>query len=402
MDTLTDQEKNLTKRRMVTLVSFFLLGLCNNFGYVVMLSSAHDILDTLSHSGNETSNSTKYFDGYVRECNRLSTGVILLADIIPGLLIKTISPFLALYINRRMVFCITLTFASFFIVANAKSELMATIGVALTSMSSGLGEPTLLAYMSYFDRSTITAWSSGTGGAGILGSLTYVTLTSFFGLSPTITMYLMLIVPIVMAVTFWVVLEHPNTDEVKIINNDSRESLTNSSITNKLAEKLSYIPSLANFMIPLCLVYFFEYLINQGLFELIYFKNISFSHNEQYRWYQVLYQVGVFISRSTVSFFPIEKLWILALLQAINFIFFLFQSLYSFTPSIYIIFALIAYEGLLGGSGYVNTYHNIAKKVPKEKQEFAMSITSLSDCLGITLAGFAAMPIHNTICQIPN
>lgn len=41
------------KSKMLTLASFWILGLCNNFGYVVMLSSAHDILKSKSaNSGN--------------------------------------------------------------------------------------------------------------------------------------------------------------------------------------------------------------------------------------------------------------------------------------------------------------------------------------------------------------
>lgn len=33
------------KTRWRNLVAFWILGLCNNYGYVVMLSAAHDILD---------------------------------------------------------------------------------------------------------------------------------------------------------------------------------------------------------------------------------------------------------------------------------------------------------------------------------------------------------------------
>lgn len=50
-------------------------------------------------------------------------------------------------------------------------------------------------------------------------------------------------------------------------------------------------------------------------FELVYFDNIWLTHSEQYRWYQVLYQLGVFVSRTSVNLFPIEKIWILSILQ---------------------------------------------------------------------------------------
>jgi battenin len=40
----------------------------------------------------------------------------------------------------------------------------------------GFGEITFLQYSSYFSKNTVSAWSSGTGGAGILGSLSYLGL----------------------------------------------------------------------------------------------------------------------------------------------------------------------------------------------------------------------------------
>ncbi|XP_060846817.1 battenin [Rhopalosiphum padi] len=388
------------KASILTLASFWILGLCNNFGYVVMLSSAHDILNSNSATsgGNKTVSLNSTQEEYKRECNHLSTGVILLADIIPGLLIKTFSPFFALYINRRLSLCISLTIASFITVAKANTELVAAVGVALTSMASGLGESTLLSYMINYERNVITSWSSGTGAAGILGALTYAGLTGVFHLSPSTTMYLMLSVPFLMAVSFWVLLEHPKKDQISTMPNDCPDLSTNS---QSLSNKLSYVPSLLKFMIPLGLVYFFEYLINQGLFELVYFEKIWLTHAEQYRWYQVLYQLGVFVSRTSVNLFPIEKIWILTILQGFNVVFFLIETLYSFTPNIYIIFAMIGFEGLLGGGAYANSYHNIMKKVPKERQEFSMAMTSLSDSIGVTLAGLLAIPLHNRICYIP-
>lgn len=50
-------------------------------------------------------------------------------------------------------------------------------------------------------RNVITSWASGTGAAGILGALAYATLTGLFKLSPSTTMYLMLSVPALMAIS---------------------------------------------------------------------------------------------------------------------------------------------------------------------------------------------------------
>jgi len=63
-----------TKLLQCTHIKYFrLLGLCNNFGYVVMLSAAHDILKqepTANSTEPVTHNTTNKLD-----CNTLSTGV---------------------------------------------------------------------------------------------------------------------------------------------------------------------------------------------------------------------------------------------------------------------------------------------------------------------------------------
>ena len=36
---------------------------------------------------------------------------------------------------------------------------------------------------------------------------------------------------------------------------------------------------------------------------------------------------------------------------------------FGFLPSMYLVFLIVLYEGLLGGAAYVNTFHNIALEV---------------------------------------
>jgi battenin len=98
------------------------------------------------------------------------------------------------------------------------------------------------------------------------------------------------------------------------------------------SEKIIYVKTLIHFMIPLGLVYLFEYFINQGLFEMVYFPDTFIDHDSQYRWYQVTYQIGVFISRSSVNLVHIKNIWMMAVLQGINVIFFryLFKFLLIF------------------------------------------------------------------------
>jgi hypothetical protein len=49
--------------------------------------------------------------------------------------------------------------------------------------------------------------------------------------------------------------------------------------------------------------------------------------------------------------------------QFLNVIFFTFEAVYLFIPSIWIVFAAVLWEGLLGGAAYVNTFYRISAEV---------------------------------------
>lgn len=126
-----------------------------------------------------------------------------------------------------------------------------------------------------FRRNVISTWSSGTGGAGIAGALAYATLITL-GFTPKTTLLVMIIVPAIEAVAFYGLLRTPQT----IPRNDSTVSTITTGTTDTAVEvgykddekpltglgsKLRYVPSLMKYIIPLSLVYLFEYFINQGL-----------------------------------------------------------------------------------------------------------------------------------------
>lgn len=122
---------------------------------------------------------------------------------------------------------------------------------------------------------------------------------------------------------------------------------------------------------------------------------------QQYRWYQVTYQIGVFISRSSVNVIQIERTWIMSIIQGFIAMFFLSEAIYLFTPKISLIFFVIFIEGLQGGLAYVNTYYRMSREIPATRKEFAMNVVASSDSIGIIFAGFLAIPTHNWICQMP-
>ncbi|XP_075828340.1 battenin [Microtus pennsylvanicus] len=400
-------------------VGFWILGLCNNFSYVVMLSAAHDILKQEQASGNQSHvepgptplphNSSSRFD-----CNSISTAAVLLADILPTLIIKLLAP-LGLHLlpySPRVLVSGVCSAGSFILVAFSHSVGLSLCGVVLASISSGLGEVTFLSLTAFYPSAVISWWSSGTGGAGLLGSLSYLGLTQA-GLSPQHTLLSMLGIPILLLASYFLLLTSPEAqdpggeDEAEtaarqpLIGAETPESNPGSSWDLSFQERWTVFKGLLRYITPLVLVYFAEYFINQGLFELLYFRNTSLSHAEQYRWYQMLYQAGVFVSRSSLNCCRIRFTWVLALLQCLNLAFLLADVCLSFLPNIYLIFVIILYEGFLGGAAYVNTFHNIALETNDKHREFAMEAACISDTLGISMSGVLALPLHDFLCRLP-
>ncbi|XP_071764931.1 battenin [Centroberyx gerrardi] len=415
---------------------FWLLGLCNNFAYVVMLSAAHDILTkqgsenstaptpatvALDFEGGNSSNSSRY------DCNPVSAAAVLLADILPTLVIKLFAPF---YIHKlpygfRVLFCVSMAVASFLLVSFSATVWMSILGVIFASMSSGLGELSFLSLTVFFSRDVLGGWGSGTGGAGVAGALLYSALTQA-GLSPQITLLIMLVVPFAMVISYFFLLVFPASfpqwrsreEEYAVRGSEERQRLMDESEEEEeeqrekaaredrttgpltFTEKLHVIKGLLRFVFPLGLVYFAEYFINQGLLELLYFPNFYLSHAEQYRWYQTLYQVGVLVSRSSLCCVKIKKLWALALLQVVNAVLLLLSVCYQFLPNAWLVFAIVLYEGLLGGAAYVNTFYFISKETGDRQREFAMAAASVGDSLGIALSGLTAFPVHRYFCSL--
>ena len=233
------------------------------------------------------------------------------------------------------------------------------------------------------------------------------------GLAPKTVILMMVIVPIILIFAYIALPSSSFTKKYKDLmeteksdNSDNENELnenhsnSNNSFKTRVFYGLEMVKPLGKFMLPLFVVYSAEYFINQGLFELLYFKNGPIKkHTDQYRWYNVIYQLAVFISRSSIRYIQFKHLSIFPILQVVNVGIALSQIYLGYMGSIWLVFLLIFWEGLLGGGCYVNAFNRVSIEVPKKNREFAMGVVSIADGVGIAVAGFTAIPVHNAICE---
>jgi len=97
------------------------------------------------------------------------------------------------------------------------------------------------------------------------------------------------------------------------------------------------------------------------------------SIRDAYPTYQTLYQLGVFISRSSSIFFRIHNIYLPSILQFSILCLLILQSLFVIIPSIYPIFVIIFIEGIFGGLVYVNAFHEVREREHEDgDREFAL------------------------------
>ncbi|CAD6445175.1 3bd73db5-ff9e-43b1-9d60-34538f75ab5e [Sclerotinia trifoliorum] len=418
------------------LMAFWLFGLINNVLYVIILSAALDLVGP-----------------------SIPKSVVLLADVMPSFVTKLIAPYFIHkipYWIRILIFC-GLSSGGMLLIAltpTDKSVSTKLFGVILASLSSGGGELSFLGLTHYYGHFSLAAWGSGTGGAGLAGAGLYVLLTTIIGLSVKTSLLASAFLPCIMLLSFFVILPRgplkrasirkdynslPGEDSLNgpLTASDIEDLPADSAAVSLLAPgpaitseaysshsprpsspTLSHDSSKSTFlynfhrasslffpyMLPLLLVYIAEYTINQGVSPTLLYLTPSpgnpFStYRSFYPTYGFIYQLGVFISRSSTPFYRIHNLYLPSFLQIANLFLLISQALWFWIPSVYIIFIIIFWEGLLGGAVYVNTFAEIMEKVDEADREFSLGATSVSDSGGICVAGFLGMVLEVGLCQ---
>ncbi|KAI1770551.1 Batten's disease protein Cln3 [Hypoxylon cercidicola] len=402
------------------LVAFWLFGLINNVLYVIILSAAQDLVGS-----------------------DVPKGLVLLADVLPSFLTKLVAPYFihkVPYWLRIIVFVVGSSLGMFMIALTPpdKSVGVKMAGVVFASLSSGAGELSFLGLTHYYGHMSLAAWGSGTGAAGLVGAGLYVMFTDWFGFSVRNSLLASAFLPVIMLASFFLILpkgplrQSKKAKEYRVvpdrdIEHDGAENdlPTANATSSLLAPELDTASTgivtdkrdpLAKFranvrrakslffpyMLPLLLVYVAEYTINQGVSPTLLFPLESTPFKEYrdfYPMYGFLYQLGVFISRSSIAFVRIRHLYLPSFLQVVNLVVLTLHALLAFIPNVHIIFIIIFWEGLLGGAVYVNTFAEIMEDVPAAEREFSLGATSVSDSAGICIAGFVSMVIEGRLCN---
>ncbi|KAK5710695.1 battenin CLN3 protein [Elasticomyces elasticus] len=398
-------------------IAFWLFGLINNLFYVVLLSAALDLVGPL-----------------------IPKATVLLSSIIPGLLTKLIVPHILYLIphSARTIVLATLSTCGMLVVAVSSSTNISAklAGIVLANISSGAGEVNFLALTHFYSDESLAGWSSGTGGAGLLGAGIYALATTALGFSVRSTLLASAVVPLGMVAAYFLLLpleplaaakgtgaayesvprdgdeddDRLDYSRTGLLEDDDRHHGSSAFVTKPHPPLLTTLrtnvrrtlPLLRPYMLPLFLVYTAEYTLNQGVLPTVLFPLEGTPFNEYrafYPTYSFIYQAGVFVSRSSLPFLRIRQLYTPAMLQVANLALLTIQALTKFIPSVWVVFGIVFWEGLLGGLVYVSTYAAVREEVPEEEREFSLGAVTVSDSAGIFIAGLLGVVMESQLCS---
>lgn len=176
--------------------------------------------------------------------------------------------------------------------------------------------------------------------------------------------------------------------------------------TCSLYDRTRLVLSLWPYMIPLFTVYFAEYALQSGAWTSIGFPSPQDpkARAEFYHYGNWIYQIGVFLSRSSGTIFnaSLTTLWILPGIQFSLLLFFIWVvAIYHIWYS-WSLLILCFLAGLLGGGVYVNAYTRINSDIPAAQNEFALSSASVADSFGIILADVTGLFIQSCLYMSNN
>ena len=260
------------------IASFFLFGVLNNILYVIILSAALDLVPPSTPKG-----------------------LVAFFNIFPSLTTKLLWPYLVPgnpQYARRILVCTAASWSGMVLIAAVDSTTPRLLGIGMASFSSGFGEMTFLQLSTTLptprlSRDALSAWSSGTGGAGIGGAALWWILR---GLGVRRGLGLASFLPFAFPAVFWLLLprfppsgedhmdgvyaEHGQAQGQPIFAVDEDDASRHSEeghgarkvfisqapraqVVLTAQEKIALAkPMILRYMLPLFLVFAFEYIIN--------------------------------------------------------------------------------------------------------------------------------------------
>eukprot|EP00854_Cymbomonas_tetramitiformis_P003311 gene3311-4167_t len=365
-------------------------GLLNNNGYCVVTAAAQDLAKNVF----DADNLMPLFNFTLVAAAFLSTGL-------NATIFARFEHFTRIQGLLGIVTCGYLVLAASTLVHSKSGFVIALVGSILVGTTQAAGEVINLAFLKGFPPELLGAWGAGTGLSGLAGpgfliimrSLGVPTSIIFLCQIPTVIVYF------VLAKYLHTVRKtlHGEEEEPKdkqpleaplLLATDEQVRDENSPLEKGLMKRedvMTVFHSAGFIVFHLVAVYALEYSIYPGFVDRDTVElrdSDSFIQKNTYTLAWMAYNIGVTLSRVSVSFFRVSRLYLVTLLQFCNCLGWSLEAYYHFLPSCmgnagyYLMLVWIIFVGLMGGTAYSNCNHqmNTSPAIPDNLRELGINI----------------------------
>ncbi|KAF4661109.1 hypothetical protein FOZ61_003516 [Perkinsus olseni] len=292
---------------------------------------------------------------------------------------------------------------------------LSLIGTVLTGFAQAIGEVNNISRLHKLPATLIGAWGAGTGLAGIVGPLVYSLLIAA-GIHYSYVMLGMIITIPIYWVLFRYIDKKANSYAAVVGTNDKPTEVAINSVSSSSLSFSSIKVALAmagGIIVNLTAVYFLEYWILTGFLDRasvgLPLEASSFARSTV-RFCNISYNIGVLISRASVTWYQIRRVWIPTFLQLLLLVFWALEASlhfirgnvggnYSTMTWLYISIMLVV--GLMGGASYSNCMFLFQRRedIPDTHRELCVNLGFATSNLGILLASLASLLMANTLMK---
>lgn len=384
--------------KFVYLFLLFLLGVCNNIGYVLVWVSSPKLSEALNQPNLVSLYMLIMF--IIALTGRFLTMKFLLRVKYYYKVILVTVTFIFGYFS---FFIILFTIDSTNVIEQQKGFYLSLIPTSLLGIATSVGELNLVGYFKKFPSEWLSGFYSGTGVAGIAGAVVTIIFSSVkinqaYMWLVTCSFAFIYFISFVLIEYFWTndhtthkdkelslinIKEVIGQEEDSETNSGNERDIDNSKNQTLNLETLGLVYKLAShYIFHIGMTYFLGYLCVHMMERYQHFKYLNIDN--QYMYYNLSYQCGVFISRSSIKIIKhIKKQLYLTIIQTLNTGFWLLLAYFGFIQNFIAMIILCVTVGLICGSSYVFGYYLIYedKEINNDLRELTLNVAfNCSEC----------------------
>ncbi|XP_071500320.1 battenin-like [Diadema antillarum] len=183
-----------------------------------------------------------------------------------------------------------------------------------------------------------------------------------------------------------------------LLNSHSRETVTTVTRSTMLRERWQCFILIWKLGVTLCLTTFASYVCRVSAAKAEDKTKYDQFCPELYASLQLCFQAAQFASLSSVQLVKIRRIEVLMVVQVMNAVVWLCDSVYKFLP-VYILPSYMVFVGLISGAVYVNTFymvHNDAR-YPQEQRELLANMTAVFITVGVSLCSILMTVLYTSV-----